>query len=432
MTSRWTSTSTTGRRRPRPFCRWPSTSASAPRWAGAPRNAPTWPRPHSRCPRNSRWTPAGNHEAPEAKWLNRTICIDTGCVFGGRLTALPYPERELVSVPARKMYWQPARPLVAAPSVDAARVPTDLDLDDVVGKRIITTRLSQAVTIGEENSIAALEVMSRFAADPVGWCTCRRPWRLPPRATAWARSSIPPRPSPRSATTACRQWCARRSTWDRVPSSWCAATRRSRPAVLASMGVRRQVSSSPAPGGPSSTMPPGRRLSSPRSEPGSIRSAVGFARHRLACAGLRAVALVGQAEEVLRRQYASVGTSPTATLAAEVAVLVAARTRGADVGDLLAREQQREAMAAGFVDAYRHYCWPVDSVDDLRLAGAPWTTCGARSRGMCPSTSWPWSQGRASTGWSASSQPHSVFRPTPSKSASGFLLLAGYSSAAYG
>jgi protein phosphatase len=108
----------------------------------------------------------GHTPVPEASWVNRTICIDTGCVFGGRLTALRYPERELVSVPARQVYWQPARPLVAAPSDDGSRAPTDLDLDDVIGKRIITTRLTATVTIREENAIAALEVMSRFAADP--------------------------------------------------------------------------------------------------------------------------------------------------------------------------------------------------------------------------------------------------------------------------
>ena len=42
----------------------------------------------------------GHTPVPEPEWLNRTINIDTGCVFGGKLTALRYPERELVSVPA--------------------------------------------------------------------------------------------------------------------------------------------------------------------------------------------------------------------------------------------------------------------------------------------------------------------------------------------
>lgn len=54
----------------------------------------------------------GHTPVPEAVWLNNTICIDTGCVFGGKLTALRYPERELVSVPARQVYAEPARPWV--------------------------------------------------------------------------------------------------------------------------------------------------------------------------------------------------------------------------------------------------------------------------------------------------------------------------------
>ncbi|MFA6036852.1 MAG: metallophosphoesterase [Legionellales bacterium] len=40
--------------------------------------------------------------APE--WVNNTICIDSGCVFGGRLTALRYPEKILVSVSGYKGY----------------------------------------------------------------------------------------------------------------------------------------------------------------------------------------------------------------------------------------------------------------------------------------------------------------------------------------
>ena len=54
----------------------------------------------------------GHTPVPEPEWLNRTINIDTGCVFGGRLTALRWPEKELVSVPARQTYADPVRPFM--------------------------------------------------------------------------------------------------------------------------------------------------------------------------------------------------------------------------------------------------------------------------------------------------------------------------------
>ena len=46
----------------------------------------------------------GHTPVAEPEWVNNTLCIDTGCVFGGKLTALRWPEREIVSVPARETY----------------------------------------------------------------------------------------------------------------------------------------------------------------------------------------------------------------------------------------------------------------------------------------------------------------------------------------
>ena len=113
----------------------------------------------------------GHTPVPEPEWLNRTVNIDTGCVFGGRLTALRYPERELVSVPAARTYCAPARPFlpqdVAAPSLTAQQAhDAVLDAEDVLGKRLVETRLRGRITIRAENAAAALEVMSRFAVDP--------------------------------------------------------------------------------------------------------------------------------------------------------------------------------------------------------------------------------------------------------------------------
>ena len=58
----------------------------------------------------------GHTPVPEPLWQNNTVNIDTGCVFGGRLTALRYPEREVVAVPARQRYAEPRRPFLPSDS----------------------------------------------------------------------------------------------------------------------------------------------------------------------------------------------------------------------------------------------------------------------------------------------------------------------------
>jgi protein phosphatase len=53
----------------------------------------------------------GHVPTTRVEWVNNTLCVDTGCVFGGRLTALRYPEREVVDVPAERVWYEPAGPL---------------------------------------------------------------------------------------------------------------------------------------------------------------------------------------------------------------------------------------------------------------------------------------------------------------------------------
>jgi len=54
----------------------------------------------------------GHTPVAEPLWMNNTVNIDTGCVYGGKLTALRYPERETVSVSAQRRYFQNTRPFL--------------------------------------------------------------------------------------------------------------------------------------------------------------------------------------------------------------------------------------------------------------------------------------------------------------------------------
>jgi protein phosphatase len=111
-----------------------------------------------------------------------TINIDTGCVFGGKLTALRYPELAFVSVPAARIYTEPIRPFLPAtadPRTAQQQADEWLDLDEVLGKQAIHTRLWPTIVMREEQSAAALEVMSRFAIDP-RWLIYLPPTMSPP------------------------------------------------------------------------------------------------------------------------------------------------------------------------------------------------------------------------------------------------------------
>lgn len=97
----------------------------------------------------------GHTPTPRAGWLNNTLCLDTGCAFGGKLTALRWPERELVDVPAERVWYAPTKPLAAEAPGGADGRP--LDLADVAGRR---------------RSRPATWAVSRS-----GRRTPRRPWR---------------------------------------------------------------------------------------------------------------------------------------------------------------------------------------------------------------------------------------------------------------
>ncbi|MFB8239994.1 polynucleotide kinase-phosphatase [Kitasatospora purpeofusca] len=106
----------------------------------------------------------GHTPLPVASFLHNTVCLDTGCVFGGALTALRYPERELVRVEAERRWYEPVRPLLSG--APGGREGRPLDVADVAGPHTVETALHGTVAVRPENAAAALETVGRYAVDP--------------------------------------------------------------------------------------------------------------------------------------------------------------------------------------------------------------------------------------------------------------------------
>ena len=314
----------------------------------------------------------GHTPVPEPEWLNRTINIDTGCVFGGRLTALRYPEKELVSVPAAATYAEPAKPFLEAEAVAPAltsqqRVDELLDVEDVLGKRIVGTRLRRNITIREENAITALEVMGRFAMDPK-WLVY-----LPPAVSPSETTSEPGLlEHPNEAFAYYRQ--------QGVPKVVCEEKHMGSRAIVITCrdedAARRHFGVTDATTGACYTRT-GRRFIDDRNLEAQLLARI---RERVDGIGLferlesdwvlldcELMPWSAKAQELLRDQYAAVGVAAIVGTTETVGALNAARHIDG-VTQLLDRFAERAHDAHQFVDAYRRYCWPVQSLDDFKLA----------------------------------------------------------------
>jgi protein phosphatase len=315
----------------------------------------------------------GHTPVPEPEWVNNTICIDTGCVFGGRLTALRWPERELVSVPAARVYAEPVRPFAAAdpgaPGLsEQQRLDDMLDLEDVAGKRLIQTRLHGKVTVREENAAAALEVMSRFAADP-RWLI-----HLPPTMSPCETSQVDRMlEHPAEAFAYYRHAgigrvvCQEKHMGSRAVAVVCRdeeAARRRFGIVDGEAGIIYTRT--------------GRRFFT---DPALEVELLARLRASITAAGLwdelgsdwvcldaELLPWSAKAQELLRTQYAAVGAAATAALAEATATLAAAARHLPEVSPLLERFSARGRLVDAYVAAYRNYCWPVASVADLKFA----------------------------------------------------------------
>jgi len=315
----------------------------------------------------------GHTPVPEPEWVNRTINIDTGCVFGGRLTALRYPEKELVSVSARRTYAHPSRPFLAeadsAPRLSAQQELDDvLDLADVSGKRIVSTRLHHNVTIREENSTAALEVMSRFAANPK-WLIY-----LPPTMSPTETSKHPDLlEHPTEAFNYFRN--------QGIPKLVCEEKHMGSRAVVVvcrdAQVARKRFGVIGDEAGIVHTRT-GRRFFEDTGLERQLLALLGTALERSGiweelatdwiCLDCELMPWSAKAQELIRQQYAAVGAAALGSLRLAVPALEQAQARGSEVADLLDRFQGRAALAERYIGSYRRYCWPVASLADLRLA----------------------------------------------------------------
>jgi protein phosphatase len=314
----------------------------------------------------------GHTPVPAPEWLNRTINIDTGCVFGGQLTALRWPEKELVSVAALSTYADPIRPFlptVATPGLSAQQANDDLlDIDDVRGKRLITTRLHRSVTIREENAAAALEVMSRFAANPK-WLiylpptmspseTTKRDGLLehPAEAFSYYRASGVPtvvveqkHMGSRAILIVCKSKDVARERFGILEDEEGVCYTRTGRRFFEDAALERELLATVQ---------------------GALERSGFWEQFKTnwVCLDCELMPWSAKALELVRQQYASVGTAARVGLGEAVAALQHAVARGIDVGALLEQHKVRQDLAQRFAQAYRHYCWPVEALRDIRIA----------------------------------------------------------------
>jgi protein phosphatase len=362
----------------------------------------------------------GHTPVPEPEFLNNTMCLDTGCVFGGRLTAFNYPERTVVSVPAARVYYPSAKPFPGPPapgisdrrpsddgnsvmsapapphpgysssvisttgiSTPARREPDVLDIGDVNGSRVIQTSYLPRITVQQAHAAAALEVMSRFAIDP-RWLLY-----LPPTMSPAATSQRPDLlEHPDQAFSAYRK--------DGVPIVLCERKHMGSRALLLvcrSADAARARFGAPAPGASPGAPAPG---ASPGPAAGAIWTRTGrpFFAPELSASLIGRVAAAAEhaglfdelgtswllldaellpwnvkAGQLIRDQYAAVGAAALASLPAAVSALSQAAARALpDVDALLGRTRSRLANAEAFTAAYQRYCWETEGLASLRLA----------------------------------------------------------------
>lgn len=308
----------------------------------------------------------GHTPTPVSDWLNNSINIDNGCVFGGKLTALRYPEKELVSVLAKQQYAKPVKPLLFD-NIDHARNDI-LNLSDVMGKRIISTRLHNNVTIPEENGRAALEVMSRFAVDPK-WLIY-----LPPTMSPTETSDAPdylehPDDAFRfyQKNKISKAICQEKHMGSRAIVIIC----KDPSIVKARFGIDEDKL------GICYTRTGRNFFQDPQAESqflnkvhAGVEKAALFEKLKSdwICFDCELMPWSLKAQELIKEQYAAVGAAAKASLTMTVQLLEKTLKKNPNAADLYSTFSTKLEMVDRYIHSYERYCWPIRSIDDYKLA----------------------------------------------------------------
>jgi protein phosphatase len=241
-----------------------------------------------------------------------------------------------------------------------------LEITDVLGKRVVQTRLFRNVTVPEENAAAALEVMSRFAIDP-HWLIY-----LPPTMSPSETTSLPGLLEHPSEAFAYyrkqgipRVICEEKHMGSRAVAIVCRDQAAARKRFRVSDGIGSIYTRT------------GRPFFSDQAVTDELLQRVHAAVDRAGwwdqlktdwvCLDAELMPWSAKAQDLLRNQYAAVGSAATVALA-EVQHALEQTDPAIDVSALIDANRSRLDAVSRYVDAYRRYCWPVHAVDDLRLA----------------------------------------------------------------
>jgi protein phosphatase len=309
----------------------------------------------------------GHSPVAEPMIYHNTIDIDTGCAFGGRLTALRYPERTLVSVPARETYAELRRPLLTKEEI-APGWHDAIYVDDLLQLGRVETRFHAPIRTYEDQRLAAFESTSRFAVDP-RWLIYLPPTMSPSETSTEERYLEHPREAfayyqkrgirqvvceekhmgSRAIVIVCRH--------PKVPLKRFSIDEESYGIIYTRTG---------------------RRFFTDRSQEQKLLQRLAEAMEQSgfwerfvtdwACLDCEFMPWSAKAQTLLKDQYAAVGAAATQALQDVVTQLQQAEQEGRPVDHLLALFAEKHQLSHRFQQAYRLYCWPVKELTDYQLA----------------------------------------------------------------